>query len=50
MQTDDQEVTRTIGDLKVLADQSWWSGFGSGILALACGLGLLFAVGLHNNW
>lgn len=47
--TEDQEVTRTIGQLKTYASSNWWSGFGSGIVALGAVLGGLLLIGLYYN-
>lgn len=47
--TDDQEVVRTIGDLKKYASMNWWSGFGSGVIAIVITLFLVFYIGLKYN-
>lgn len=47
--TDDQEVNRTIGDLKKFASWNWWSGFGSGVIALGAAIGGLLLIGLYYN-
>lgn len=49
--TDDQEVVRTIGDLKKYASMNWWSGFGSGVIAIVITLFFVFYIGLkYNIW
>lgn len=47
--SDDQEVTRTVGDLKKFANTNWWVGFGSGTLMILGVLGLFIAIGLYYN-
>lgn len=46
---DSQEVVRSIKDLKTLANQNWWVGFGSGALVIVGVIVILIAVGLHYN-
>lgn len=46
---DDQEVVRTIKDLKVFASQNWWGGFVTGIITLIAVLSGLVLIGLHSN-
>lgn len=47
--SDDQEVSRTIGDLKKHASINWYSGFGSGVIATVIALGIMLAIGLYYN-
>lgn len=47
--SDDQEVTRTVGDLKKFANTNWWVGFASGGAMIVGVIVLLIAVGLYYN-
>lgn len=47
--TDDQEVVRTIGDLKTIKNSSFWSGYFCGFATLTFLIGLIFMVGLKYD-
>lgn len=47
--SDEQEVIKTIRDIKTLARQNWWVGFASGGAMIIGVLVLLAAVGLYYN-
>lgn len=47
--SDEQQVVRTLGELKKFASYNWWVGFGSGMVALITMLALLTVIGLKTN-
>lgn len=47
--SDEQEVVRTVSDIKKLANVNWWVGFASGGAMIIGVLVLIAAVGLYFN-
>lgn len=47
--SDEQEVVKTIKDIKRLANQNWWVGFVSGGAMIIGVVVLLLSVGLYFN-
>ena len=45
--SDDQEVVRTIGEIKVIKNVSYWTGYFSGIITTVCIAGMLILIGLY---
>lgn len=45
--SDDQEVVRTVGDLKSFASQNWWGGYMIGVVSVIAFLVLLAGIGLY---
>lgn len=47
--SDEQEVVRTIGNLKKVISWNWWTGYVSGAFTIMVILGIIAFIGLYYN-